>query len=147
MVAHDTREMGAERVNLPIAVNGCRCICHRRAGVKHFFACCGISSPMKKVKEVANFPTAPGYYWAKLKTPSGGTLYGPNFPPDGVRFECDTEDWCSLDWEIVEVNQNAVEWSDRSDPEYFSVNVFGVPVTQWPLDFFWGPKINLEKPK
>src|SRR3546814_1217901 len=68
-------------------------------------------------------PTKPGYYWAKLKTPSG--------MPDG-------EDWASRNWEIVEVHDSNGE---PGSGEEFSVSVFGIPVTQWPLDFFWGPKV------
>ena len=87
-----------------------------------------------------SFPTEPGYYWAKLKTPSGGFIYGlPNGPH---RLEPEGEDWVSRDWEIVEVNQNMVPWDNKDDPEYFSVSVFGIPVTQWPLDFYWGPKVK-----
>jgi len=85
-------------------------------------------------------PTEPGYYWAKLKTPSGGQIYGTS--AGTVRVECDTEDWASPDWEIVQVNDNNGEGDTK-----FSVDVFGIPVTQWPLDFFWGPKLDVAPPE
>ena len=93
-------------------------------------------------------PTEPGYYWAKLKTPSGGTLYGIPEHPNGLRLEPEYNDdgscaWASLDWEIVAVWDN----NAPDDPEIeFGVNVPGIPVTQWPDDFFWGPKIKEPKP-
>lgn len=97
-------------------------------------------------------PDAPGYYWAKLKTPSGGDVYNVS-TIDGVhigraRIEPEVcsdgdESWASLDWEIVEVHING---HDPKDDEYFSVSVFGIPVTQWPLDFFWGPKVDARPP-
>lgn len=92
------------------------------------------------------FPTEPGYYWAKLKTPSGGALYGCTIngqPVTGVRIEPDGEDWASMNWEIVEVHDNNGE---PGSGEEFSVSVFGIPVTQWPLDFFWGPKVDARPP-
>lgn len=88
---------------------------------------------------MADLPTEPGYYWAKLKTPSGGTIYGTS--AGTVRLELDGEDWCSGEWEIVEVHDN-----NGTGDERFSVSVFGIPVTQWPLDFYWGPKINIAPP-
>ena len=97
-----------------------------------------------------NYPTEPGYYWAKLKTPSGGNLYCGGMVPNGIRIEPETDDegspcWVSHDWEIVQVNEND-PYGDLGDPEYFSVDVFGIPVSQWPLDFFWGPKVQDRKP-
>lgn len=86
----------------------------------------------------------PGYYWAKLKTPSGGTLYGIPEHPGGLRIEPDMNEdgscgWASTDWDIVEVWDN----NAPDDPdEYVGVSVPGLPVTQWPNDFFWGPKVN-----
>ena len=123
---------------LPLAIDGCRCICHRKPGVRHFLVCCGPGSV--KIK-AAVLPTEPGYYWAKLKTPSGGTLYNKALP-GGVYLDCEDEDWSSFDWEIVQVNDNNGEGDEK-----FSVDVFGIPISQWPLDFFWGPKIELEKPQ
>src|SRR3546814_18552689 len=75
-----------------------------------------------------HFRSKPGYYGAKLKTPSG--------MPDG-------EDWASRNWEIVEVHDSNGE---PGSGEEFSVSVFGIPVTQWPLDFFWGPKVDARPP-
>lgn len=89
----------------------------------------------------APVPTEPGYYWAKLKTPSGGMLYGISGAPNGV--QCDAEpETASTDWEIVQVNDNGGDDED----EKFSVYVFGVYPTQWPLDFFWGPKVEAGPP-
>lgn len=93
-------------------------------------------------------PTEPGFYWAKLKTPSGGVVYGAATGP--VRIEPETDEdghspWCSDEWEIVRVNEND-PYGDPADPEHFSVDVFGIAVTQWPLDFFWGPKVNEAEP-
>lgn len=122
---------------LPPAIDGCRCICHRRPGVKHFMACCGRSAI-----KLPLMPTEPGYYWAKLKTPSGGTLYHKDAPSGGLYLNCEEEDWASLDWEIVQVNDNNGEGETK-----FSVDVFGIPVSQWPLDFYWGPKINIAPPE
>jgi len=65
----------------------------------------------------------PGYYWAKLLTPTN--------MPEG-------EDWASFDWEIVQVNDNCGE---PGGPEEFSVSVPGIPVTQWPKDFEWGERV------
>lgn len=39
---------------LPTAYNGCRCVCHRRPGVKHFMACCGPHSPIERVKNASD---------------------------------------------------------------------------------------------
>lgn len=93
-------------------------------------------------------PTEPGYYWAKLKTPSGGTVYGAATGPVRIDPELDEggrSPWCSDEWEIVRVNEND-PFGDPADPEHFSVDVFGVCVTQWPLDFFWGPKVDARAP-
>lgn len=38
-------------MTLPKAYDGCTCICHRQAGVRHFFACCGAYSPVTKVRQ------------------------------------------------------------------------------------------------
>jgi len=97
---------------------------------------------------MSNLPTEPGYYWAKLKTPSWGLLHGIPEHPGGLRIEPEMNDdgtcaWASLDWEIVHVWDN----NAPDDPEeYVGVSVPGIPVTQWPLDFYWGPRINVEKP-
>lgn len=71
-------------------------------------------------------PTEPGYYWAKLITPTS-------------MAEC--EDWVSLTWEIVQVNDN-----NGDGDEKFSVQVFGVPVTQWPANFEWGDQLMVVIP-
>lgn len=76
---------------------------------------------------MADLPTKPGYYWAKLVTPSYG-------------FHTE-EDWQSPDWELVQVNDNNGEGD-----EALSVSVFGIPVVQWPRDFLWGPMVESEKP-
>lgn len=91
-------------------------------------------------------PTEPGYYWAKLKTPSGGMIYG--VPGGPIRIEPEMNDdgscaWASLDWEVVEVWENG---GDPDDDEYLAVNVPGIPVTQWRLDFYWGPKLDITPP-
>ena len=85
-------------------------------------------------------PTEPGYYWAKLKTPSAGMLYGVSGAPDGVQCDASPE-WASTGWEIVQVNDNGGEVDEE-----FSVYGFGVYPTQWPLDFFWGPKVDARPP-
>jgi hypothetical protein len=91
-------------------------------------------------------PTRPGYYWAKLKTPSGGNFYCEGIPAacQGMRIEPEGKSWESTQWEIVEVNEND-PFGDPAGDEYFSVNVFGIPVTQWIADFYWGPSV-LEGP-
>lgn len=81
---------------------------------------------------VGHPPTKPGYYWAKLKTPSG--------MPAG-------EDWASRDWEIVKVWENELGGFDPNNEESLAVWVPGIPVTQWPLDFFWGPMVDATPPK
>lgn len=94
-------------------------------------------------------PTKPGYYWAKLKTPSGGNLYTESLkdtPHQGVRIEPEGDSWQSLDWEIVQVNEND-PFGDPDGDEFFSVNVFGIPVTQWVGDFFWGPALIERAPE
>jgi hypothetical protein len=98
-------------------------------------------------------PTAPGYYWAKLKTPSGGNFHCGGLPAEmqGIRIEPEMNDdgsssWASTDWEIVEVWENVLGGYDPNDDESLAVNVFGVPVTQWVPDFFWGPKVQERKP-
>lgn len=151
---------------IPPAIDGCTCICHRKPGVKHFMACCGrgaiTAEWITKMAELegdaeigagilhpespywATLPTEPGYYWAKLKTPSGGILRNPSLPAGGVMLEPEGEngeDWVSPDWELVEVHDNNGEGDEK-----FSVSVFGIPVTQWPLDFYWGPKIEVQRP-
>lgn len=76
-------------------------------------------------------PTEPGIYWAKLKTPT----YFDEANTAG-------EDWVSQSWELVEVFDNNGEGDEE-----FAVNVFGVPVTQWPEDFYWGHQVRLLPPK
>lgn len=84
-------------------------------------------------------PTRPGYYWAKLKTVSGGTLYNEHRKhPIHLKPE---SGWASVDWEIVEVWDNNGEGDEK-----FGVNVFGVPVTQWVPDFYWGPRVTDSSP-
>lgn len=85
-------------------------------------------------------PKIQGYYWAQLKTPSGGILYNEHRRrPIHLQPE---EGWVSPGWEIVEV------WDNNGEgDEQFAVSVFGVPVTQWLPDFYWGPKIADPYPK
>ncbi len=72
-------------------------------------------------------PTKPGFYWAKLHTPSG--------MPEG-------EAWVFDSWEPVEVIENCL---DTDDNEYLGVFVGGVPRMQWLPNFTWGPEIQLPK--
>lgn len=88
---------------------------------------------------MSKLPTEPGYYWAKLKTPRDGYLYGVLDKP--IHIAAEHEDWVSLRWEIVEVNDNNGEGNER-----FSVSVFGIPIPQWPNDFFWGPRVKEPQP-
>ena len=96
-----------------------------------------------------SLPTKTGYYWAKLKTPSGGNFYCAGLPQgvQGIRIEPEMDEdeqcsWASTDWEIVEVWDN----NGDTDEERFGVNVPGIPITQWPLDFFWGPEVKDRPP-
>jgi hypothetical protein len=100
-----------------------------------------------------NVPTEPGYYWAKLKTPSGGNFYCEGLPPEmqGIRIEPEMSDdgscsWVSDDWEIVHVWENVIGGYDANDDESLAVSVPGIPITQWPLDFYWGPKVQDQSP-
>jgi hypothetical protein len=72
-------------------------------------------------------PTRPGWYWAKLVTPTR--------MPDG-------EDWASPDWEIVEVIDNFGEGD-----EALGVLVPGIQPMQWTRDFTWGPPVADRKPE
>lgn len=86
-------------------------------------------------------PTIPGYYWAKLRTPSAGRLYGiPGFP-EGIVVPASPDDR-SVDWEIVEVWDNGGEGEEQ-----FGVSVPGVYATQWIDDFYWGPRVNDRPPQ
>lgn len=94
-------------------------------------------------------PTEPGYYWAKLKTPSGGNFYCAGLPAEmqGVRIEPEINEdgtcsWASTDWEIVEVWDNGGDTED----ELYGVSVPGIPITQWVPDFFWGPRVKDSRP-
>ena len=101
------------------------------------------------VPQSMQLPAGPGYYWAKLKTPSGGNFYCQGLPDgvQGIRIEPEADQetgeqyWVSSDWEIVEVTENDPS-GDPKGEEYYSVQVFGIPVTQWVLDFYWGPKVK-----
>ena len=48
----------------------------------------------------------------------------------------DGEDWQSLDWEVVQVNDN-----NGDGDEKFSVSVPGISPPQWIPDFVWGPEV------
>lgn len=94
-------------------------------------------------------PTEPGYYWAKLKTPSGGNFYCAGLPAElqGVRVEPEMNDdgscaWASTQWEIVEVWENVLGGYDPQNDESLAVSVPGIPITQWPQDFYWGPRVK-----
>lgn len=93
-------------------------------------------------------PTEPGYYWAKLCTPSGGNFYCEGLPEEmqGIRIEPEGGGWVSTDWEIVQVWENILGGHDPEDPESLAVSVPGVPVTQWVGDFYWGPRVNDRSP-
>ena len=66
-------------------------------------------------------PTAEGFYWAKLLRPS-------RMPS--------SEDWASVDWEVVHVIDNHGKGAER-----FGVFVGGVSPMQWLPDFEWGPRV------
>lgn len=85
-------------------------------------------------------PDKPGYYWAKLMTPSAGRIYGiPEFS-QGIHLPANNDDK-STGWEIVEV------WDNNGEgDETFGVSVPGVYATQWIPDFFWGPVVNDRPP-
>lgn len=68
-------------------------------------------------------PTAEGHYWAKLKTPTG-------YPDE------EADDLRSVHWEVVQVHDNNGEGDEK-----WGVAVPGLAITQWPLDFVWGPKV------
>ncbi len=71
-------------------------------------------------------PLKPGYYWAQWRIPSDKT-------PEGI-YMCPC-----LDWEIVQVNINSVDWaSNPSENEALSVSIHGVRETQWRDCFVWG---------
>jgi hypothetical protein len=102
---------------------------------------------------MAHSPTEPGYYWAKLKTPSGGNFYCAGLPDglQGIRIEPEMNDdgscaWASTKWEIVEVWENVVGGYDPNDDESLAVSVPGIPITQWVPDFYWGPKVTDKEP-
>jgi hypothetical protein len=46
------------------------------------------------------------------------------------------EDWTSRDWEVVLVFDNNGEGDEK-----FGVDVPGIPPTQWPKSFIWGPQV------
>lgn len=65
-------------------------------------------------------PDREGHWWAKLKLAD---------QPDG-------EEWNSVDWEVVQVNDNNGEGD-----ETFMVSVPGVPRAQRLDAFVWGPPV------
>lgn len=72
-------------------------------------------------------PLKPGYYRAKWRIPSDDTPeeYHSSLP-------------CN-NWEIVQVNPNAVDWQDDpNQDEALSVSIPGVSATQWRDCFVWG---------
>ena len=68
-------------------------------------------------------PDHEGHFWAKLIHPT-------RMP--------ENEDWKSLYWEVVQVNDNNGE---PGTDEEFSVSVPGISPCQWIPDFVWGPEI------
>ncbi|MFG6599348.1 MULTISPECIES: hypothetical protein [unclassified Sulfitobacter] len=72
-------------------------------------------------------PRETGYYWAKLVKPR-------KEPPD--------EDWASVDWEIVCVDENYGEGEDQ-----FCVYVPGIGPSQLIDAFTWGPAVQDTKPE
>lgn len=67
-------------MTLPKAYDGCTCICHRQAGVKHFFACCGVYSPVAKVRQklLAQWDRSP-----KGGDHEGGSIEDESLVPEG----------------------------------------------------------------
>lgn len=73
-------------------------------------------------------PARPGYYWGKLRIPAEGT------------HEAELWNTSVADWEIVQVNENVVDWMDNpAEDEALSVSVPGIRETQWREGFIWGP--------
>ncbi len=66
-------------------------------------------------------PQEPGYYWAKLVHPR-------KQPPD--------EDWVSVQYEVVHVDENYGE-----DDDEFRVYVPGIGPGQLIDAFVWGPRV------
>lgn len=82
-------------------------------------------------QQIVDTPKHPGYYWAKWKIASPGTLEASEQTPSNF-------------WEIVQVWENC---SDPNSDEQFGVSVPGVQVAQWPDQFFWGPKVAEYDPR
>lgn len=72
-------------------------------------------------------PRETGYYWAKLVSP---------------RKQPADEDWASIDWEIVHVDENYGEGEDE-----FRVYVPGIAPGQLVSAFIWGPAVKDKKPE
>jgi hypothetical protein len=72
-------------------------------------------------------PAEPGYYWAKWRIASDGTVEGDELTPSDT-------------WEIVQVNLNA-PYAAHDDPERLSVSVPGVQKGQWLDCFVWGGRV------
>lgn len=74
-----------------------------------------------------NFPTKPGFYWAKWRIAAEGTA--------------DNGEGCGgidANWEVVDVFENCL---DKTDDEYLRVHVSGVSMGQPIENFFWGERI------
>lgn len=74
-----------------------------------------------------NWPTRPGFYWARWMTAARDTHEGDELTP-------------GRDWEVVEVwrNQSEMYECEGDDPaERFGVGVPGVRETQWLDNFQW----------
>ena len=75
---------------------------------------------------MAEYPQAPGYYWAKWRIASDDTHEGEEITPSDT-------------WEIVQINDNNGE---AGSLEELSVSVHGVRETQWRDCFIWGPQVS-----
>lgn len=45
-----SRTIGSNGEVLPMAYNGCNCLCHRQSGVKHLIPCCFPGPSMEELK-------------------------------------------------------------------------------------------------
>ena len=84
------------------------------------------------MEENSNWPQKPGYYWALWTKAARDTHEGDELTP-------------AIEWEIVQVNWNVMDWEDETDeqdPERLSVSVFGVRECQWRDGFIWGEMVS-----
>lgn len=74
------------------------------------------------------YPTKPGFYWARWMTAARGTHEGDELVP-------------ASEWEVVEVWENYIGDPCEADAaEKFGVSVPGVRETQWLENFIWIPE-------